>query len=72
MKNSTLRNRRLIACLATAIISTSLLAETGKSNDAVVFLRPGDMSFWHTATNSTMSVPVDMPPTASILGLLFR
>ena len=72
MKKSTLCNRRLIAGLAAAIISASLLADTGKSNDAVVFLRPGDMSFWHTATNSTMSVPVDMPPMASRATLAVR
>ena len=72
MKNSTLCNRRLIAGFAAAILSTSLFAETGKSNDAVVFLRPGEMSFWHTATNSTMSVPVDMPPMASKATLTVR
>ena len=72
MKNSTLRTRRLVAGLAPAILSASLLADTGKSNDAVVFLRPGDMSFWHTATNSTMSVPVDMPPMASRATLAVR
>ena len=65
MKKSILRNRRLLVGLAAAVLSASLLADTGKSNNAVVFLRPGEMSFWHTATNSTMSVPVDMPPMAS-------
>ena len=35
------------------------------SNSTVVFLRPEETSFWRTATNAVISLPVSMPPLAS-------
>ena len=62
---------RLIAGLA-AILSASLCADTGDSNRAVVLLRPDETSFWRTATNSVIALPVDMPPMASAATLTVR
>ena len=38
----------------------SALADA-RSNTAFVELQPGTSSFWHTATNSTLSLPVNFP-----------
>ena len=41
-------------------------AHSGDTSDgALVYLRPETSSFWHTATNSTMTLPVDFPVGAS-------
>ena len=55
---------RLVVVLVT-VLSAPLFADTGESNRAVVLLRPDEMSFWRTATNSVIALPVDMPPLAS-------
>lgn len=47
------------------IVAPLLLLAAGESNSTVVMLRPGEYSFWHTATNHVMTVPVDMPPLAT-------
>ena len=53
----------VLACAA--ILSVAAQASRERSNSTFVFLRPETSSFWHTATNSTMSVPVDFPKGAS-------
>ena len=42
------------------------------SNSTVVFLRPQESSFWRTATNAVISLPVSMPPLASSATLTVR
>lgn len=42
-----------------------LSASSAESNRAVVFLDADATSFWRTATNSVVTVPVDMPVLAS-------
>ena len=42
---------------------------SGNSGGAFVFLRPETTSFWNTATNSSMSVPVDFPAGSQIATL---
>ena len=54
------------------MLSAALFADAGDSNRAVVLLRPDETSFWRTATNSVMSLPVDMPPMASSAVLSVR
>ena len=46
------------------LLSVALQAAEKSSSGTFVFLRPETSSFWHTATNSTMSVPVDFPKGA--------
>ena len=52
--------------------SAPLFADAGVSNRAVVLLRPDETSFWRTATNSVIAIPVDMPPLASSATLTVR
>ena len=70
-RESILRRCRLIVGLAT-MLSAALFADTGDSNRAVVLLRPDETSFWRTATNSVIAVPVDMPPMATSATLTVR
>ena len=60
-------NRRKACCLmaAAAFVALSALADSDTSNPTLVYLRPETSSFWHTATNSTMTLPVDFPAGAS-------
>jgi hypothetical protein len=45
-------------------LACAVFAET-RSGVAYIELRPGESSFWHTATNATLSLPVDFPRLAS-------
>lgn len=51
-------------CLIAACAALSASA-SDRSASALVYLRPETSSFWHTATNSTMTLPVDFPFGAS-------
>ena len=65
-----------------SIVGASLLTVASPgvelmSERTFVFLRPETSSFWNTATNSTMTVPVDFPPAANaatltVTGLDYR
>lgn len=70
-RDSIQRRCRLIVGLVT-ILSASLFADAGDSNRAVVLLRSDETSFWRTATNSVIAVPVDMPPMATSAILTVR
>ena len=70
-RDSIQRRCRLIVGLVT-ILSASLFADAGDSNRAVVLLRSDETSFWCTATNSVIAVPVDMPPMATSAILTVR
>ena len=62
-----------ITCLAGVMMaSMAVSASEWRSNRAFVFLRPETSSFWHTATNSTMTVPVDFPEGSSSARLTVR
>ena len=56
---------RLFAVMCAVLLSVAVHAFEMRSDCTFVFLRPENSSFWHTATNSTMSVPVDFPKGAS-------
>lgn len=56
--------KTLSAGLIAACAAFSAYA-SDRSAPALVYLRPETSSFWHTATNSTMTLPVDFPFGAS-------
>ena len=57
---------RKVASLVGASILTVTSAPGAKlmSESTFIFLKPEMSSFWNTATNNTMTVPVDFPPGA--------
>ena len=59
--------KKIIALSGAVIMAFSAAgeADASHSNRTFVFLKPETSSFWHTATNSAMSVPVDFPAGAS-------
>lgn len=66
--------RKMAALVGAAMVSVAVPAEELTSEPTFVFLRPETSSFWNTATNSTMTVPVDYPSgataaTLSVTGL---
>ena len=56
--------KNLIAFLAILSAVTAYGSEA-KSNTVFVFLRPETSSFWNTATNSMVSIPVEYPEGAT-------
>ena len=57
--------------LAVGVLLPAMAFAAGgrKSESAFVFLQPGASSFWCTATNSTMSIPVYFPGGATMVDL---
>jgi hypothetical protein len=53
-----------VAAGAAFAVATTAFADGMTSGPTFVSLRPGESSFWMTATNSTMSLPVDFPAGA--------
>ena len=52
--------------LAAMLLASVLTASAGvKSAETFVFLRPETSSFWHTATNNVLELPVEFPQGAS-------
>jgi len=60
-----LRRFSAAACAAVLFAAATALADGDTSDPALVYLRPETSSFWHTATNSTMTLPVEFPIGAS-------
>lgn len=60
-----LRLRSVAVCICALFASVTALADGDTSDPALVYLRPETSSFWHTATNSTMTLPVEFPVGAS-------
>ena len=65
---------KLAALVGAAMVSAAVSAEELASELTFVFLRPETSSFWNTATNSTMTVPINYPSgataaTLSVTGL---
>lgn len=57
--------------LTGALLSLSLLARAGTfSNRECVFLDPAPSSFWHTATNNVLELPIDFPSGAKSAELI--
>ena len=53
--------RKMATLVGAAMVSVAVPAETIESEPTFVFLRPETSSFWNTATNSTMTLPIDYP-----------
>ena len=70
-RKSVQRLCRLVAGVA-VILSAPLFADDGESNRAIVILDADTTSFWRTATNNELSLPVEMPPLASSATLTVR
>jgi hypothetical protein len=72
MKTSEVRRMVFAVMFTTALLASAHAGDT--SSPVFVFLRPETSSFWHTATNCTMSLPVDFPrgatrATLSVVGV---
>ncbi len=52
-------------CIALAAPTESSAATEAESGSAFVFLDKGALSFWHTATNATLTLPVEFPAGVS-------
>lgn len=57
--------RKAAGIVGAALTTLSVGATELTSEPTFVFLRPETSSFWHTATNNTMTVPVDFPAGAT-------
>ena len=57
--------RKVAALAGVAMLTMSAAAAKLSSEPTFIFLRPETSSFWHTATNSTMTLPIDYPAGAT-------
>ena len=57
--------RKAAALVGAAVLTASAPAAKLSSEPTFVFLRPETSSFWNTATNSTMTLPIDYPRGAT-------
>ena len=64
--------RKMATLVGAAMVSVAVPAETIESEPTFVFLRPETSSFWNTATNNTMTVPIDYPAGAASAELSVR
>ena len=56
--------RRMATVVGASVLSVAVGAMELTSEPTFVFLRPETSSFWHTATNGVMTVPIDYPAGA--------
>ena len=57
--------RKVAAPAGATVLAVSAPAAKLSSEPTFVFLRPETSSFWNTATNSTMTLPIDYPSGAT-------
>lgn len=57
--------RKVAALAGAAVLTVSAPAAKLSSEPTFIFLRPETSSFWNTATNSTMTLPIDYPNGAT-------
>lgn len=69
---NTMIARKMATLVGAAMVSVAVPAETIESEPTFVFLRPETSSFWNTATNNTMTVPIDYPAGATSAELTVR
>ena len=62
---NTMIARKMAGIVGAAVVSVSVPAAELMSEPTLVFMRPETSSFWNTATNNTMTVPVDFPSGAT-------
>ena len=57
--------RKVASLVGASLLSVATPGEEITSEPTFVFLRPETSSFWNTATNSTMTLPIDYPTGAT-------
>ena len=57
--------RKMAGVVGAAVVSVAVSAAELTSEPTLVFTRPETSSFWNTATNNVMTVPVDFPSGAT-------
>ena len=63
---------RTVVAIGAALSTVAAIAAPGESGASLVLLDTEQNSFWHTATNELLSVPVDFPPGATSASLSVR
>ena len=61
--------RKMIGIVGAAVVSVASAAAELMSQPTLVFTRPETSSFWNTATNNVMTVPIDFPSAATVATL---
>ena len=69
---NTMIARKMATLVGAAMVSVAVPAAELMSEATFVFLRPETSSFWNTATNNTMTVPIDYPTGATSAALSVR
>ena len=64
-ENNMIMARKVAALAGAAVLTVSAPAAKLSSEPTFIFLRPETSSFWNTATNSTMMLPIDYPSGAT-------
>lgn len=64
-ENNMIMARKVAALAGAAVLTVSAPGAKLSSEPTFVFLRPETSSFWNTATNSTMTIPIDYPSGAT-------
>ena len=62
---NTMIARKMATVVGASVLSVAVGATELTSEPTFVFLRPETSSFWHTATNNQMTVPIDYPVGAT-------
>ena len=57
--------RKMAGVVGAAVVSVAVSAAELTSEPTLVFTRPETSSFWNTATNNVMTVPIDFPSGAT-------
>lgn len=68
-EDNTMIARKAAGLVGAAMLSVSVPAAELMSESTFVFLRPETSSFWNTATNNVMTVPIDFPSGAKSASL---
>ena len=62
---NTMIARKMAGVVGAAVVSLAVSATELTSEPTLVFTRPETSSFWNTATNNVMTVPIDFPAGAT-------
>lgn len=62
---NTMIARKMAGVVGAAVVSVAVSAAELTSEPTLVFTRPETSSFWNTATNNVMTVPIDFPAGAT-------
>ena len=65
LKEGKMIARKTAGIVGAALTTLAVGSRELTSEPTFVFLRPETSSFWHTATNNTMTVPIDFPEGAN-------